>query len=1153
MAREFEELRLREMESLLEREGWDAELAGRLLFELNSRRANADGARKFRARPLEIVSDEQRRRIQDLAPAPTATHPAEVEPPSPLNPYADEVATIRPPGTPGLPSREVAKSRNTDFKLPLEPGASRVAQYRAALDEYIQEQQQNKRGKRFDLRDGVRLASPSEGVVYRFEIEEADGIRDGTECELVLGEGTEKGIIKEKELGAILITLNGNLGERIPKAQLLLDETKLLQKLRERIGAVDSAGVLFNHALANAAVGAGTAPAVQVIPDNGMGSALRGSQVEARRRALEQSLTFIWGPPGCGKSFTLCQIVRTAFDAGRRVLICSNTNKAVDQVVGGICAQLGKTHPAMQAGQVVRLGDLADPQLERNFGEYISVPLIVDRIRGERAGELQALRFAVSEAERALAATKDELREFDALDAARERLHLLTGAHQELVTRTAALDQECLKADAAVSQLETAVEKARNGRFRFLGKSAEQLAADLESFRARQRSFHSAFDECAQQRNDAEQASIEVRRERDTRALALAGKSREVLKATLEAQQAEFQKAKEARDALEEYLAGLKTSLVREAKVLGATGTLAYLIPDSMGPLDVVIVDEGSMLLQPMVWLIAGLARERVILCGDFRQIPPICNTDRQVLFDLIGRDVFEAAGVTKLDPRDTRMVMLDTQWRMDAAICDLISGRMYAGRLKTTNDTGWLADRATWRRPPAPFDGALTIIDTSALRPQEGFRAGSRLNLMHAVLIRSLAWHFTQAGFAAAGDQTALAVCTPYKEQARRIRELLKAEGLRHVQVGTVHTFQGDERKAIVVEFPESGDFKLGRFLTGATPEEAASRLINVAVSRARNHLIVLVNLRHLDAKLPSDAMLRGVLYDMQARGRVLPATALLAVGPRDRDLQGLEDVVLSEAEQRLGVFNSASFDRAFARDVGGARESIAIFSGFVSVRRVLELQGLLGKAKASGVRIRCVSKPPKKNSHDPASGTEAFDLLERAGCVVDGRDRAHEKVLIIDGRIVWHGSLNVLSFAQVTDEIMSRIVSPQFAQSMALTLAKKRVRADKVLALLPEPENPRCDSCGGRTSFNDTRKESYFECEADCRWREQIAQSVRKEPSGQVRGGAPPCPKCGSPTVLRMNRSSGNFFYGCTRFVSTGCKGSVNVPVEDNQAESE
>jgi hypothetical protein len=197
------------------------------------------------------------------------------------------------PASNSVQSRTVPKSRDADFKLPLEPDASRAMQYRAALDEYIQDQQQNKRGKRFDLRDGERLRSPSEGVVYRFEIDETDGIRDGTECELLLGEGTEKGMINGKEPDAVLITLNGNPGERLPKAQLLLDETKLLQKLRDRIRAVDSAGVPFNHALANAAVGAGTAPAIQVIPDNGMGSALRrgtrrfrSSRLRWRRRGM---------------------------------------------------------------------------------------------------------------------------------------------------------------------------------------------------------------------------------------------------------------------------------------------------------------------------------------------------------------------------------------------------------------------------------------------------------------------------------------------------------------------------------------------------------------------------------------------------------------------------------------------------------------------------------------------------------------------------------------------------------------------------------------------------------------------------------------------------------------------------------------------------
>ena len=135
------------------------------------------------------------------------------------------------------------------------------------------------------------------------------------------------------------------------------------------------------------------------------------------------------------------------------------------------------------------------------------------------------------------------------------------------------------------------------------------------------------------------------------------------------------------------------------------------------------------MLLQPMIWMAAGLSRERVVICGDFRQLPPIMNSDRQAIFDLLGRDVFEASGASALDRADARVVMLDTQYRMDDQICALISQRMYGGRLRTATDSAWLQKRQMRLRPPAPFDHALTLIDTSDLRPGEAFEGTSRFN----------------------------------------------------------------------------------------------------------------------------------------------------------------------------------------------------------------------------------------------------------------------------------------------------------------------------------------------------------------------------------------------------------------------------------------
>ena len=151
-----------------------------------------------------------------------------------------------------------------------------------------------------------------------------------------------------------------------------------------------------------------------------------------------------------------------------------------------------------------------------------------------------------------------------------------------------------------------------------------------------------------------------------------------------------------------------------------------------------------------------------------------------------IGDDIFHAARVSALNPSAPRIVMLDTQRRMDEAICQLISEPMYEGRLKTAIDESFREERAARKRPPPPFDGALTVIDTSDLHPLQFFDGGSRFNMMHALLVRNLAWHFARSGYLTGRED--LAVCTPYAAQTRLIRKLLEGESLSEVQVGTVH-----------------------------------------------------------------------------------------------------------------------------------------------------------------------------------------------------------------------------------------------------------------------------------------------------------------------------------------------------------------------------
>ncbi len=328
----------------------------------------------------------------------------------------------------------------------------------------------------------------------------------------------------------------------------------------------------------------------------------------------------------------------------------------------------------------------------------------------------------------------------------------------------------------------------------------------------------------------------------------------------------------------------------------------------------------------------------------------------------------------------------------------------------------------------------------------------------------------------------------------------------------------------------------------------------MNVAISRAKNHLIVVANLTHLDRLLPSASLLRGVLYDIQEKGTVVHGSDLLALRPIERDLEGLLGRVKLDVDaETLGIFNHSAFDPAFEDDVRAAKESVVIFSGFVTPSRVSKLGDLLRAKVANGVKVRCVTRPPHRNgSMDRASSKEALDYLEGIGCVVDCRARIHEKVVLIDNKIVWHGSLNVLSHTHLTDESMTRLVNSGFAEAVAANIAKKRVSGSTAVKFVAGAENPRCGRCGARTVYDDGRYGPYFYCEDSCGWKVGLG-NVTKQPGWDRAAGptnvpvdGPPCPVCHGKTTLRQGPSKP--FYGCKRFPA--CKGTVNIAKTSTKA---
>lgn len=88
------------------------------------------------------------------------------------------------------------------------------------------------------------------------------------------------------------------------------------------------------------------------------------SQHDAFRAALDKDITFIWGPPGTGKSYTLSAIIMALHKMkGERTVVCCLSNVAVDQLVNKVVDIIEVQEPEMPRGEFYRAGRTQDEKL----------------------------------------------------------------------------------------------------------------------------------------------------------------------------------------------------------------------------------------------------------------------------------------------------------------------------------------------------------------------------------------------------------------------------------------------------------------------------------------------------------------------------------------------------------------------------------------------------------------------------------------------------------------------------------------------------------------------------------------------------------------------------------------------------------------------
>lgn len=1159
MSRPYQRLGIAELEQLAKRSWSDAGALGLIVDELDHR--STQRAMRLRARVVNRRA-ELESGVGAAPAAPTGSSPpGEPDPPPDFDTWAKRPPKrITAPGQPGQPQRPPRREPAQADDMAFEESGDLARDFSSLLKVHVEELEQLEAGSIVTVQGGERKQQVGGQWIYTFKIDDEVRLRDDTPVQIIVRGKPVSATIVSVTLTTLTIASNEDLGAYVEAAQIRTDQSFLMAKLKEAIDRVVAGEQTFSRALSDKVLGRAEPEAEVGEPLGGYGEReLNAEQEEALRKSLGSDVLYVWGPPGTGKTHALAEIVLEHYRRGARVLIASNTNLAVDLLLRKVCERLAEAgDEGFDEGTVIRAGIIQDPQLEEQFGDRVDLEKVVARLsaqlvaeRDEAQGKLDVLLPEIAAAQKVIEAFEEIDRVRREAEAAAERAEVAERRRAEAERKLTALVEERPRVEAELAEAE------RSGPLRNLvsGRSKNRLRDRLAQIQSEEPRLRTAIET---ERHALETAQREARG-LEQRAAELESRMRGRSLATERARLAALEeKASPLRDRIAEIeaqLEALASETEQKARVLAATATQTYLRPSRFAGFDVVVLDEASMLTLPVVFYVAGLGQARAVVTGDFRQLAPIVQTKHPIIQDWFGRDVFDFAGIEKavserrLPPH---LVQLKRQYRMDDAICQVVNSPFYGGTLETAKPA---EPEGSLARPPPPFDGPLTIVDTSSEWPFANLRPGtfSRYNLIHALAVRALCRELRRSGFAA--GRGAVGVVTPYAAQADLLKALLDESGLEEVEAGTVHRFQGNEKRLIVIDVPDGpGVPNLSQFLLANRLHEGGAKLFNVAFSRAREHLIVFANLTYLEESLPSDAFLRAILYDVQQRGAVLDLSDVLAIPTSELAARGPGALTASLEldDEKMLVVTQSDFDDYLLADIESAKESIVVFSGFCTERRVGQLADRLRHKIGQGVAVRCVTRPTDRQGGIPPDVVRrGIDGLEGLGAVVDLRQAVHEKLVVVDGRVCWTGSLNPLSHAGASDEIMTRALSPTLCAKVARLMShtfKSEAEEEAALAAFPQRENPTCGGCKASTVAAKGRFGPYYYCAAGCGWKQNADGSSgrsRRRGRGGSRGGpAEPaetrtCPDCGQEMVIRTGRYGR--FWGCTGYPE--CRSTANI----------
>ena len=139
---------------------------------------------------------------------------------------------------------------------------------------------------------------------------------------------------------------------------------------------------------------------------------------------------------------------------------------------------------------------------------------------------------------------------------------------------------------------------------------------------------------------------------------------------------------------------------------------------------------------------------------------------------------------------------------------------------------------------------------------------------------------------------------------------------------------------------------------------------------------------------------------------------------------------------EATNAIFDNHNFMTVFSNDISSAKSDMVIVSPYMTKKRLSQMLNLLSSGINNGAKLTIVTRPETDYKEKGRSTfSDMINSIRLTGAKLILKSNIHQKFAIIDQRIVWYGSINLLSFGSSEESIM-RLDSINIANELIGTI---------------------------------------------------------------------------------------------------------------------